>query len=178
MKKQLSNIIASAHYYLGAFLFHSGCARIHQRVHEFSMRELQRSADLGMGKAQLLFGQLLKYRGATDFNKIAGIRYLRESAEKGSIDALFMLAEALQDKSLIEFTAPEAMGVTDAAHKQNSRLDISDPVMLYLAAAKAGHVMAALRLSKIYQQGSLGQVIDSEQAEYWRSEFMEQGKKH
>jgi TPR repeat protein len=168
MKKQLSNLIAAVHYSLGAFLFYSGFARIHRRLHEFSMRELQRSADLGWTKAQVLFGQLLKYRGATDFNKIAGIRYLRESAAKGSADAQFMLAEAIQDKSLIELTSSAEQG-------SNQLLDLDDPLMLYLSAAKSGHAMAALRLSKIYQQGSCQQKIDTEQAEYWRSEFLKQG---
>ena len=164
-------MLAITHYCIGALLFFSGIAKLHVRIHEFAMRELQRSADAGLNKAQLLFGQLLKYRGATAYNKIASIGYLRASASNGNAEAQFMLAEAITDKSLMDVMPLEA-GIKTENHDQ-----LKDPVALYLLAAKAGHVMSALRLNKIYEQGLYGTKPNKEQAEHWYSEFIKHGKK-
>lgn len=170
MNKPLSKIFARIHYAVGASLFFSGIARLHQRLHEFAMRELQRSADLSYVKAQVLFGQLLKYRGATAYNKVASIRYLRESAQSGSKDAQFMLAESLTDQTIID------SGNGYNAISEGSNLTVfNNPVELYLLAANAGHVMAALRLSKIYREGSYGEQVDIEKANKWHAEFLKYG---
>lgn len=171
MKKPLFRMLAISHYCIGAVLFFTGIAKLHLRIHELAMRELQRSADLGWGKAQVLFGQLLKYRGATAYNKIASIGYLRASASEGNREAQFMLAEALTDKSLMDVMPVEAESKTE-----NSDNQLKDPVALYLSAAKAGHVMSALRLNKIYEQGLFGIKPDNGKAEYWFSEFIKHGK--
>lgn len=150
-------------------MFYSGIARLHVRLHEFSMRELQRSADLGLVKAKALFGLLLKYRGATAYNKVAGIRYLRESAQSGSTDAQFMLAESLIDQALID------PSISYNAVSEDSTSTLNDPVELYLLAANAGHIMAALRLSKIYRTGQYGVEMNLEEADKWHAEFLKYG---
>ena len=169
MNKSLSKIFAHLHYLVGATLFFSGTARIHVRLHEFAMRELQRSADLGLVKAKVLFGQLLKYRGATAYNKIASIRYLRESALSGSADAQFMLAESLIDQSVID------PSLSYNAVSEDSISALNDPIELYLLAANSGHIMAALRLSKIYRTGKYGVEMNLEEADKWHAEFLKHG---
>jgi TPR repeat protein len=169
MKKQLLRFKSLIHYGIGSMLFFSGLARLHVRLHEFSMRQIQRAADDGLGKAQLLFGQLLTYRGATAFNKIAGLKYLHTSVLEGSKEAQFMLAEAIINKDIID---------NHIIDGQNPKSEIKplDPVDLYRLAAQSGHVMAALRLSKIYREGRLGIIKNTEQADYWLEEFIKQGK--
>jgi TPR repeat protein len=169
MKKQLLQVKSHIHYYIGSMLFFSGLARLNVRVHEFSMRQLQRAADSGLGKAQLLFGQLLTYRGATAYNKIAGLKYLQKSALEGSKEAQFMLAEAIVSKQIID---------TQIIDKQtsNSSIKPQSPFDLYRLVAESGHIMAALRLSKIYRHGGYGITKNTQQADYWLAEFMKQGK--
>lgn len=170
MKKHLSQLKASLHYWLGVVLFKSGMAGKHVLIHDFCMAQLQRAADDGMTKAQLLFGQLLAYRGLTDLNKVAGMKYLRSSAQQGSADAQFMLAEALLDESKIETTS-----LTKSCNGAFEPLNIAEPIALYIKAAKAGHTMAALRLSQFYRQGKYGLECDEQQADYWQSEFYKKG---
>lgn len=146
-------------YTVGRCLFLSGIAQWHRRIHEFAMRRLQIAADQNHGPSQLFFGQLLKYRGASVLNRVAGIRYLHDSAEKGSADAQFMLAEALLD--------PELMYPSD--------LIKHEPVSLYERAAEAGHKMAALRLSKAYGQGALGLQQNTELAARYFDQFSRDG---
>jgi TPR repeat protein len=169
MKKQLLQIKSHIHYYIGSTLFFSGLARLNVRVHECSMKQLQRAADGGLTKAQLLFGQLLTYRGATAYNKIAGLEYLQASALEGSKEAQFMLAEAIINKDIID---------TQITDKQLPHLPRKPliPLDLYRLAAESGHAMAALRLSKIYRQGGHGITKNAEQADHWLAEFMKQGK--
>jgi TPR repeat protein len=174
MKKRSLQIKSIIHYWMGSLLFFSGFARLHVVLHEFSMRQLQRAADSGLAKAQLLFGQLLIYRGASAANKIAGIKYLQTSALEGSKDARFMLAESMTSADLINHAGLMDNVGLDANNAL--KIDLQDPVELYRLAAEAGHTMAALRLSKIYRQGDFGMNTSIEQADYWLQEFMEQGK--
>lgn len=146
-------------YILGRFLFLSGLAQWHRRLHEFAMKRLQVAADQDFAPAQLFFGQLLKYRGASVLNRVAGIRYLHQSADKGSAEAQFMLAEALLDPELV----------------YPSDLIKHDPVKLYENAAASGHNMAALRLSKAYEQGSLGLPQNAELAARYFEQFSRDG---
>lgn len=146
-------------YSLGRCLYVTGVAAWHRRIHEFAMRRLQTAADKNYAPAQLFFGQLLKYRGASVLNRIAGIRYLHESAEKGSADAQFMLAEALLD--------PELVYPPDLIHQT--------PLYLYEQAAQSGHKMAALRLSKAYEQGTLGVAQNADLAAKYFEQFSRDG---
>jgi TPR repeat protein len=174
MKKPALQIKSIIHYWIGSLLFFSGVARMHVVLHEFSMKQLQRAADSGLAKAQLLFGQLLTYRGAAADNKMAGIQYLQKAALEGSNEARFMLAESMASSDLIEHVA----FIDDAASDLNTAgtINIQSPVELYRLAAESGHTMAALRLSKIYRQGDFGINKSIEQADYWLQEFMKQGK--
>jgi len=96
----------------------------------------------------------LTYRGVNREYKVVGIKYLRESANLGSVQSQFMLAEALTDESL-------AIEKFDEEEIQN----------LYESAAHQGHKMAALRLSKAYDQGLWGLSINQNKAEYWSQQF-------
>jgi len=158
MVKRLFSI---CHYWFGALLFKSGVSGWHPWLHEKTMRQLQRAADQGHPNALALFGALLRYRGATDFNKISGIRYLIESAQKGHADSQFFVAEAMSSS----FWLPQYM---NELHEEQQ-----SPVFWYIKAAQQEHPMAALRLAKVYHQGLHGTQIDDEKAEYWRAKFME-----
>jgi len=149
-------IKALFHYYLGASLFFSGVASWHAKLHELSMRQLQRAAQADIEKALLLIGQLLKYKGLTPYNKIVGVGYLKTLADKDHAQGCFMLAEAYQDPELII-----------------EKIDASQLVALYEKAAQQGHIMAALRLSRAYEQGLYELTVDSEKAEYWHEKFFE-----
>lgn len=144
---------------LAKWIFDCGIGAWHQKIHEFAMRRIQLAADMDYLPAQLLFGQLLKYRGLTPYNKIAGLGYLRKAAQQGSVDGMFMLAEALQDVNLIA-----------------SQSEPGEVLNLYQSAAKQGHIMAALRLSQIYKSGLLGVESDLNVSNYWSEQFMQNAK--
>ncbi len=146
-------------YRLGALLFLSGIGRFHSSIHDFAMRCLQRAANAGNVNGLLLIGQLLKYRGVTAPNRLAGVEYLRKASGRGLVDAKFMLAEALCDKSLL-------LQVTND----------KEVLTLYTQAAEQGHVVAALRLKKAYDQGLWGAPIDKVLARYWSEQFMKSSK--
>lgn len=145
----------NSHYFLGSLLFKSGIAGANAWLHEKTMRQIQRAADLHHPDALVLFGQLLQYRGVTPYNRIAGVGYLRRAAQNGNASAQFLLAEALVRKAFIVAREPG-----------------EDPVNWYLQAGKQGYIMAALRLSKIYHNGLYGQKVDEAKAQHWRDQFM------
>ena len=155
----IMGIWAQLNYWLGAVIFLTGMGRWHIRLHDFSMARLQRAADIGQGQALLLIGQLLKYRGVSVYHRQAGVGYLRSAAQQGSTDAMFMLAEALCDKSL------------QLTHEDE------DVLTLYKQAAQQGHTMAALRLKKAYTDGLWGVAADAAQASYWSEQFMKSSNK-
>lgn len=142
--------------HLAKWLFDCGAGAWHQKIHEFAMRRIQLAADMDYMPAQLLFGQLLKYRGLTAYNKIAGVGYLRKAAQQDCVDAMFMLAEALQDENLVAIAS-----------------EPDEALNLYQHAAEQGHIMAALRLSQIYKNGLLGVARDLNVAGYWSEQFMQ-----
>ena len=143
------------HYYIGAGLFFSGIAAWHPRLHELSMRQLQRAADANIEKALLLIGQLLMFKGLTPYNKVVGIEYLKTLADKGDAQGCFMLAEA--------YTNPELI---------LEKVEDSHVARLYETAAQQGHLMAALRLSRAFKQGLYGLDVNVEQSEYWHQIFI------
>lgn len=158
----VKRLFSTLHYGLGALLFKSGVAGWHPWLHEKTMRQLQRAADQGHPKALPLFGLLLRYRGATQFNKISGIRYLLTAAQSGNIDSQFFIAEAMASPTWL----PQYM--------QGLESQQQTPLYWYLKAAEQGHAMAALRLAKAYHQGLFDTQVDEEKANYWRTQFMAQ----
>ena len=141
-------------YYQGAFIFYSGLGQAHVRLHDYGVLCLRQAADKGQQDALMLIGMRLKYRGVNRHQQVAGIQYLRESANLGSVQSQFMLAEALTDESLA-----------------NENFDEEEIQNLYESAAHQGHKMAALRLSKAYDQGLWGLSINQKKAEYWSQRF-------
>ncbi|GAA6134980.1 hypothetical protein NBRC116188_17700 [Oceaniserpentilla sp. 4NH20-0058] len=119
------------------------------------MKQLQRASHKGHGKAQKLMSVLLAYRGVDVLDKRAGVALLARQAECGDAQSQFLYAETLVKSQVI---LPETKSLA---------------VRWYLAAAKQGNAMAALRLSKAYQTGGLGLLEDSSQAEYWSQQFMQ-----
>ena len=157
-------------YQIARFLFKTGIAGWHPNIHRYVMGLFQRSADQEFEPAQLFFGQLLKYKGVSSLNRVAGITYLRRSALHGSMQAQFMLAEALRDQSLVSSI------VIDATNGAQSEPVSESPLSLYTAAAEAGHKMAALRLCQIYREGLLGVEPDAGLAKQYFDQFSRDGQ--
>ncbi|EAT11974.1 hypothetical protein RED65_11555 [Oceanobacter sp. RED65] len=151
VKKLGDLLLARCFYFIGRLLFKTGLAGWSEKIHHFSMRQLQRSADLGFQPALLLFGQILSYRGVTPMNKRRGIEYLATLAEQ-SVQAQFMLAEQL-------------------VHNKEVIIPNHNPLSLYQAAAEQGHAMAALRLSQAYKDGKWGAQQDLQLAQTWSERF-------
>ena len=161
-------------YALGAGLFFTGLARFHVKLHEFAMRQIQRAAQAGSEKALLLMGQILVYRGASEYNRVAGVTYLQDLVasydpqigdSKVFAQACFLLAEAYENPELVVVKNAADHSIQSSAH-------------LYLKAAECGHIMAALRLSKAYKNGTLGLAKDSVLAEQWMTTFLQASKHH
>lgn len=153
-----SRILREVQYRIGALLYFSGMAAWHKRIHEYTMKQLQKAAHKELPQAQQLMAKLLTYRGVDTLDKRAGIALLAIQAEKGDAQSQFLYAEAIA-KSDVILTDTKA----NAAH-------------WYLESAKQGHAMAALRLSKAFKNGWLGFEIDESQAEYWSQQFMQHSK--
>ena len=149
-----TRILAKLQYSLGASLFFSGVAGWHKSLHTFAMTQLQRASHKQDSKAQALIGTLLTYRGEHVLDKQAGVGLLRTQAIQGNAQSQFLLAESLLKPDMI------------ASDAQKSALT------WYEAAAQQGHAMAALRLSKAYEQGLLGLEKNEQQAQYWSQQFM------
>ena len=153
MNGLMSKGLAFFYYHLGAFIFYSSLGRMHIRLHEYGVIALRRAADSGHSKAAFLLGLRLKYKGTTKAYQELGIEYLRVAVLDGSGQSQFMLAEALSESAL------------DSEAEQ-------EIVCLYKKAAKQDHKMAALRLSKAYEQGLFGLTINQNKAEYWSQKFL------
>jgi TPR repeat protein len=148
-------LLASLQYAVGSSLFSSGVAGWHKLLHTFAMTQLQRASHKQHQKAQQLMAALLTYRGESPLDKRAGVALLQSAAEKGDASSQFLLAEALLQPDII---------VSDQVEQK--------AVSWYEAAAKQGHPMAALRLSKAYGNGLLGLEKDDIKAQYWSQQFM------
>ena len=153
-----SRILAYWQYQLGALLYRSSVAGWHVKLHEFTMKQLQKASHKGHPKAQQLMAKLLAYRGVGVLDKRAGVALLATQAQQGDAQSQFLYAEMLLKSDAI------------LADTQIKALD------WYQSAAKQGHAMAALRLSKAYEQGLLGLEQDKAQAEYWSKQFMQHSK--
>lgn len=153
-----SSLLAWWHYGLGVSLFRLGIAGKHRRIHEFTMRQLQKASHKGHLKAQRLMATLLTYKGVGTLDKQAGVALLATQAEQGDAQSQFLYAEALLGPRVLKADAQ------------------SEAVRWYLAAAKQGNAMAALRLSKAYEKGLLGLEPDLTQSQYWSQQFMQHSK--
>jgi len=157
--KLKSEILPRLQHALGAFIFSRGMGRWQKRLHDFSMNCLQRAANAGHSQALLMAGQILTHRGEGISSRQTGMKYLRTAADRGNPDAQFMLAQAMCD---------ETLGLN---HEDE------DILALYKQAAYQGHLMAALKLKKVYTDGLWGVSADEAQASYWSEQFMKSSKK-
>lgn len=153
-----STMLGALQYGFGSILYRSGVAGWHCIIHDFTMKQLQRASHKGHKKAQKLMSVLLAYRGVDVLDKRAGVALMAQQAENGDAQSQFLYAEALV-KSQVILPDTESLAVR-----------------WYIAAAKQGNAMAALRLSKAYQTGELGLIQDSSEAEYWSQQFMQNSK--
>lgn len=144
---------AYLHYCLGTFIFYSSLGRLNEKLHNYGVLCLRRAADNGHNKAAFLLGLRLKYRGKNNDYQALGIEYLRKAATCGDCQSQFMLAEALNESVL--------------DHKADSEI-----LFLYKKSANEGHKMAALRLSKAYEQGMFGLTINQNKADDWSQKFL------
>ncbi|MFT5592540.1 MAG: TPR repeat protein [Oceanicoccus sp.] len=148
--------LAALQYAIGSGLYFSGVAGWHKTIHTFAMKQVQRASHKGHLNAGALMAKLLTYRGETPLDKRAGVALLEESAKQGDVQSQFLFAEALLRADVIT-----------PANSEKTALH------WYLQAAKRGHAMAALRLSKAYGAGHLGLEKDEQQAQYWSKQFMQ-----
>jgi len=153
VKTVMTKTRAYLHYRLGAFIFYSSLGSLNEKLHHYGVLSLRRAADIGNDKAAFLLGLRLKYRGKNNAYQALGIEYLRKAASNGDCQPQFMLAEALNESAL------------------NHKVD-SEILSLYEKSANQGHKMAALRLSKAYEQGMFGLTINQKKADDWSQKFL------
>lgn len=178
----IKTLLAILNYAVASGLFYSGIAGKKRSFHEFTMKRLQTAADQGSQQALLLMAKLLRYRGVSPLNKIAGVSYLESLRAKLEALALsqnsktsrqaqgdvygevcFLLAEAYTDHNVV---------LASPADDSHSNKPATSPSELYRLAAELGHKMAALRLSKAYENGSYGLEKDSLKADHWKERFL------
>ena len=153
LKSVLINCQAFLYFHLGAFIFYSSLGRLNNKLHDYGVLCLRRSADKGYIKASYLLGVRLKYRGTNSKYRVQSIDYLRKAASNDDGQYQFMLAEALKDTELTDEIENEIL-------------------FLYESAAKQGYKMAELRLSEAHEQGLFGLTINQKKAKYWSQKFL------
>lgn len=151
-------LIARLNYLLGWSLFYT-LARYSEPLHRFAMGRLRRASDRGDAKARTFYGTLLYYRGVGPSSLQAGFDYLLQAAQQGDIQAQFQVAEA--------YARGHVVGINP---------DYPKALQFYVRAAEAGHVMAALRLAKAFENGALDLTPDPVQAQTWMNKFLEKGQ--
>ena len=113
-------------------------------------------ADNGSKPALSVYGHLLHFRGEGVENRIQGGIYLQRAAEKGDTKAQYHMGRIYEEGFESYFLANEQKAFN-----------------YYRLAAEQGHVLAIRRLVTAYEEGELGQVVDSEKAKEWEIKLPE-----
>ena len=138
-------------YWLARKLFHRPWCVRQPRLWRWMEGQFARMANLGDTRAQSFYGHILAFRGQGLGAKEEGMRLLRLAALSGDGKAAYQV------------------GVFSLAGTLSKTPDAAEAARWWTMAAKAGHPLAAHKLSALYLQGGPGLLADPELARHYQS---------
>lgn len=134
-------------------LFHLPILKGSKAKHRFVMKLFRYAADYGSVRALSVYGHLLHFRGEGVTNRVQGLIYLEQAANKGDSKAAYQ------------------MGKTFEEGYQTYQADATKAVNYYRQSAESGHILAIRRMVDICTNGELGQEKSDIDAAYWLNQL-------
>ncbi|KMM81180.1 tetratricopeptide repeat protein [Pseudomonas deceptionensis] len=138
-------------YWLARKLFHRPWCVRQPRIWRWMEGQFARMANLGDTRAQSFYGHILAFRGQGLGAKEEGVRLLRLAALSGDGKAAYQV------------------GVFCLAGTLSKNPDAAEAARWWTMAVKAGHPLAANKLSALYLQGGPGLQADPALARHYQS---------
>jgi TPR repeat protein len=138
-------------YWLARKLFHRPWCVRQPRIWSWMEGQFARMANLGDTRAQSFYGHILAFRGQGLGAREEGMRLLRLAALSGDGKAAYQV------------------GVFSLAGTLNKNPDAAEAARWWTMAVKAGHPLAANKLSALYLQGGPGLQADPALARHYQS---------
>ena len=138
-------------YWLARKLFHRPWCVRQPRIWRWMEGQFARMANLGDTRAQSFYGHILAFRGQGLGAKEEGVRLLRLAALSGDGKAAYQV------------------GVFCLAGTLTKNPDAAEAARWWTMAVKAGHPLAANKLSALYLQGGPGLQADPALARHYQS---------
>ena len=146
-----NRLLAPVIFFIAYRLFRSSINQKSIKKHDFVMKLFRFAADNGHKRALSVYGHLLHFRGDGAQNRIQGGIYLQQAADKGDVKAQYQMGKIFEE-----------------GFEHYFQPDSSKALAFYQQAAGQGHQLAIKRLVDIYENGELGQQVDSAVADKWR----------
>ena len=137
-------------YWLARKLFHRPWCVRQPRIWRWMEGQFARMANLGDTRAQSFYGHILAFRGQGLGAKEEGVRLLRLAALSGDGKAAYQV------------------GVFCLAGTLSKNPDAAEAARWWTMAVKAGHPLAANKLSALYLQGGPGLQADPALARHYQ----------
>ena len=138
-------------YWLARKLFHRPWCVRQPRIWRWMEGQFARMANLGDTRAQSFYGHILAFRGQWLGAREEGMRLLRLAALSGDGKAAYQV------------------GVFCLAGTLSKNPDAAEAARWWTMAVKAGHPLAANKLSALYLQGGPGLQADPALARHYQS---------
>ena len=138
-------------YWLARKLFHRPWCVRQPRIWRWMEGQFARMANLGDTRAQSFYGHILAFRGQGLGAREEGMRLLRLAALSGDGKAAYQV------------------GVFSLAGTLSKNPDAAEAARWWTMAVKAGHPLAANKLSALYLQGGPGLQADPALARHYQS---------
>ena len=138
-------------YWLARKLFHRPWCVRQPRIWSWMEGQFARMANLGDTRAQSFYGHILAFRGQGLGAREEGMRLLRLAALSGDGKAAYQV------------------GVFCLAGTLSKNPDAAEAARWWTMAVKAGHPLAANKLSALYLQGGPGLQADPALARHYQS---------
>ena len=138
-------------YWLARKLFHRPWCVRQPRIWSWMEGQFARMANLGDTRAQSFYGHILAFRGQGLGAREEGVRLLRLAALSGDGKAAYQV------------------GVFCLAGTLSKNPDAAEAARWWTMAVKAGHPLAANKLSALYLQGGPGLQADPALARHYQS---------
>ena len=138
-------------YWLARKLFHRPWCVRQPRIWRWMEGQFARMANLGDTRAQSFYGHILAFRGQGLGAREEGMRLLRLAALSGDGKAAYQV------------------GVFCLAGTLSKNPDAAEAARWWTMAVKAGHPLAANKLSALYLQGGPGLQADPALARHYQS---------
>jgi TPR repeat protein len=151
LKQLLWRLRARFSYWLARRLFHWPWFVRQPRAWRWLEGQFSRMANLGDIGALSFYGHILAFRGQGLGAREEGVRLLRLAAQGGDGKSAYQL------------------GVISLAGSASQAPDAQAALQWWTLALKAGHPLAALKLSQLYQQGGPGLAADPVQAQRYQA---------